>query len=92
MQGIEKFNDIVVKIIRGEKVNRIDEENLFYFLAKFYGERNVLTEIVINENGVEYFGCAVRDCGKWRVYNLAGTGEGVVVKMENRARLAVKVG
>ena len=92
MQGIEEIGKIVVKIVRGENVNRIDEENLYNFLVKFYGEKNVLTEIVINEGFVEYFGCAICDCGKWRVYNLAGTGSGVVVKMGNRPRLAVKVG
>lgn len=92
MPYLVEFEKIVIKLIRGEKVNRIDEENLYYFLATYYGAKNVITELIINENGVEYFGCAVCDCGKWRVYNLVGMGEGVVVKMGRRARIAVKVG
>lgn len=92
MPYLVEFEKIVIKLIRGEKVNRIDEENLYYFLATYYGAKNVITELKINENGVEYFGCAVCDCGKWRVYNLAGNGDGIVIKRGKHYYLSVKVG
>lgn len=92
MPYLVEFEKIVIKLIRGEKINRIDEEYLYYFLATYYGANNVITELTINENGVEYFGCAVRDSGKWRVYNLAGSAEGVVIKRGKRFHLYVKVG
>ena len=92
MPYLLEFEKIIIKLIRGEKVNRFDEENLYYFLATYYGAHNVITEIKISENGVEYFGCAVCDCGKWRVYNLCGSGDGVVVKRGKRHFIEVKGG
>lgn len=92
MPYLLEFEKIIMKIVRGEKVNILDEENLYYFLATYYGANNVITKLKINENAVEYFGCAVCDCGKWRVFNLVGSGDGIVVKCGKSHRLFVKVG
>ena len=43
MPYLVEFEKIIIKLIRGEKVNRIDEENLYYFLATYYGDKNVIT-------------------------------------------------
>lgn len=87
--------DVFCKVIKGEtkKINREDECVLWAFLATVYGDENVLTEILWNEDrrDLEYFGCAVRVDGIWRVYNLIGSG-GVVVYFGHYPRLAMKAG
>ena len=84
--------NIIYKCATGKILNRNDEANLYYFLAELYGEDNILTELEINEDHTFYFGCAMREGGKWKVYNLAGSGVGVVVKIGKRFRLCRKVG
>lgn len=83
--------EVFEAVVKGERVNRIHEETLFHFLEECVGEYNVLTEILVKDDNVLYFGCAVRIEGKWKVYNLIGTG-GVVVNICNRPHLAMKVG
>ena len=83
--------DVFESVIKGEKVDRIHESVLYDFLVDCVGDGNVLTEILYKEKKIVYFGCAVRIGGKWKVYNLIGTG-GVVVDIGNRPYLAMKVG
>lgn len=83
--------DVFESVVKGEKVNRNHEIALYEFLVECVGEGNVLTEILYKDDKVVYFGCAVRIEGKWKVYNLIGTG-GVVVSIGKRAHLAMKVG
>lgn len=78
-------------VVKGEKVDRRHEAVLYDFLVDCVGDGNVLTEILYKDKKVIYFGCAVRIEGKWKVYNLIGTG-GVVVDIANRPYLAMKVG
>lgn len=85
------IREVFEAVVKGEKINRIHEETLYYFLVECVGEYNVLTQILIKDDKVIYFGCAVRINGKWKVYNLIGTG-GVVVDIANRPYLAMKVG
>lgn len=83
--------DVFEAVVKGEKVDRIHEEVLYDFLVDCVGDGNVLTEILYKDKKIIYFGCAVRIDGKWKVYNLIGTG-GVVVNIANRPYLAMKVG
>lgn len=83
--------DVFEAVVKGEKVNRIHESVLYDFLVDIVGDGNVLTEILFKGKKVVYFGCAVRIDGKWKVYNLIGTG-GVVVSIGARPYLAMKVG
>lgn len=85
------LENVLIKCAKGEKVNRNDECALFYSLEKIFGEENVLTEINLDNEKDYYFGCAIRQNGKWKVYNLIGTG-GVVVKFGKRFALCVKAG
>lgn len=84
--------DIIIKCITGQPLNRNDEAGLYYSLSRIYGEGNVLTEIAIDEGRTVYFGCAIREAGKWKVYNLAGSGVGVVVKWGKRFQLCRRLG
>lgn len=83
--------DVFKAVVKGERVNRIHEEVLYNFLVDCVGEYDALTEILVKDDKVVYFGCAVRISGKWKVYNLIGTG-GVVVSIGARPYLAMKVG
>lgn len=86
-----ELGNILLKCVKGEKVNRNDECVLFNALVELFGEENVLTEINFDNEEDVYFGCAIRQDGKWKVYNLIGTG-GVVVKCGRRFSLRVRVG
>lgn len=83
------------KVVKGEtkKINRHDECILWTFLAHCVGEKNVLTELLWDEekHDIKYFGCAVFIDDTWKVYNLVGTG-GVVIYIGFHPRLAMKVG
>ena len=85
------LGNVLIKCARGKKVDRNDECTLFHLLEKIYGGENVLTEIKLDDEETYYFGCAIRQNGKWKVYNLIGTG-GVVVKFGKRFALCVKAG
>lgn len=79
--------NVIYKCITGKVINRNDEAGLYNFLSGMYGEENILTALEINEDHIFYFGCAIREAGKWKVYNLAGPGVGVVVKLGRRYQL-----
>lgn len=83
--------DVFEAVVKNEKVDRMHEAVLYDFLVDCVGEGNVLTEILYKDKKIIYFGCAVRIEGKWKVYNLIGTG-GVVVDIGSRPYLAMKVG
>lgn len=85
------LGNVLIKCVKGEKVDRNDECILFNTLAEIFGEENVLTEIDFGNKDDVYFGCAIRQNGKWKVYNLIGAG-GVVIKCGKRFALRVKVG
>lgn len=85
------FENVLFKCVQGERVDRNDECVVYNTLAEIFGEENVLTEIDLENKDDVYFGCAIRQNGKWKVYNLIGTG-GVVIKFGKRFALRVKVG
>ena len=85
------LGNVLIKCVKGEKVNRNDEEILYNRLGEIFGYENVLTEINLENDDDYYFGCAIRMNEQWRVYNLIGDG-GVVVKFGRHFSLCVKAG